>query len=130
MNGKTKIAVASRGRDDLDDVISDVFGRSPYFVVVDVEGEEVRKVKCIKNEAAERQHGAGPLMCTRLGRLGVNVAIGSNFGPTVSDILKEAGIQSVTVSPGTKIKDAVQDYLKAHRSRRRRRVTKTISKRI
>jgi predicted Fe-Mo cluster-binding NifX family protein len=69
-------------------------------------------------------------MCTRLGRLGVNVAIGSNFGPTVSDILKEAGIQSMTVSPGTKVKDAIQDYLKAHRSRKRRRVAKTISKRI
>jgi predicted Fe-Mo cluster-binding NifX family protein len=69
-------------------------------------------------------------MCTRLGRLGVNVAIGSNFGPTVSDILKEAGIQSIIVSPGTKVKDAVQNYLKAHRSRTRRRVAKTTSKRM
>ena len=130
MNVKTRIAVASRGRDDPDDVVSDVFGRSPYFVLVDLKGEEVRKVKCIKNEAAERQHGAGPLMCTRLGRLGVNVAIGSSFGPTVSDILKEAGIQSIIVSPGTKVKDAVQNYLKTHRSRTRRRVAKTTSKRM
>lgn len=130
MDLKTKIAVASKGPDDLDDVVSDLFGRSPYFVLVDVGGEKVRRVKCIKNEAAERQHGAGPLMCTRLGRLGVNVAIGSNFGPTVSDILKEAGIQSITVSPGTKVKDAVQHYLKAHRSSTRGKISKTTGKRM
>jgi len=130
MDLKTRIAVATKGPDELDDVVSDLFGRSPYFVLVDVGGEKVRRVKCIKNEAAERQHGAGPLMCTRLGRLGVNVAIGSNFGPTVSDILKEAGIQSIMVSPGTKVKDAVQHYLKAHRSRTRGRISKTTGKRM
>jgi predicted Fe-Mo cluster-binding NifX family protein len=130
MDAKTKIAVASKGQDDLDDFVSDLFGRSPYFVVIDLAGREVKKVTCIKNEAAERQHGAGPLACTKLGRLGVNVAMGSNFGPTVSDILKEAGIQSITVSSGTKVKDAIQHYLKTHRSLTRKRVAKTISKRV
>lgn len=123
----TKVAVASRSRDDLDSVVSDVFGRSPYFVLVSLDGDKVRKVTSMKNVAAERQHGAGPLICTRLSRLGVDVAIAANFGPTVSDILKEAGIQSIMVSPGIKVKDAVQRYLQTHRSRKRRKVAKPIS---
>ncbi len=117
---RTRVAVASRGLGGLDDVVSEVFGRSPYFALVDIERARVKTAKSIKNMAAGRQHGAGPLICTRLSRLGVNVVIAGNFGPTVSDILKEAGIQSVTATPGTKVDDAVRHYLRTRRQRARK----------
>jgi predicted Fe-Mo cluster-binding NifX family protein len=107
-----RIAVASQSLGGLDDIVSQVFGRSPAFTIVDVEDGAVKQVKAEKNPSADASHGAGPLTCTRLSKLGVNVVIAANFGPTVSAILKEAEINAVTVKPGTKVEDAIQQYLK------------------
>jgi len=109
---KMRIAVASQGLSGLDDVVSQVFGRSPAFTIVDVEDSTVKDIKAEKNPSADASHGAGPLTCTRLNKLGVNVVIAANFGPTVSAILKEAEIKAVIVKPGTKVEDAIQQYLK------------------
>jgi predicted Fe-Mo cluster-binding NifX family protein len=119
-----KVAVASSGQEGLESIVSDVFGRSPFFVLIGIERGKIRKVTSMRNDAAERQHGAGPLICTKLSRLGVDVAIGSNFGPTVSDILREAGIQSMLVSPGVKVKDAVGYFIKARRRQAKGKMTK------
>jgi len=109
---KTQIAVASQGLNGLDDVVSQVFGRSPTFTIVDVEDGEVKEIKAEKNPSADASHGAGPLTCTRLSKLGVDLVIAANFGPTVSAILKEAEIRTATVEPGTKVREAIQKHLR------------------
>lgn len=117
---ETQIAVACKGLGGLDDDVSEVFGRSPCFALVNIGKGRIRKVKTIKNTAADRSHGAGPLICTRLSKLGVDVVVAGNFGPTVSDILREAEIEYVAVPAGTKVRDAVERYLKKHGSRAER----------
>jgi predicted Fe-Mo cluster-binding NifX family protein len=109
-----RIAVASKGLSGLDDIVSQVFGRSSAFTIVDVKEGMLKEIRVEENPSANATYGAGPLTCMRLKNLGVNVAIGANFGPTVSAILKEAGIEAVTITPGTRVRDAIQQYLKKH----------------
>ena len=106
------IAVASQGLSGLDDVVSQVFGRSPTFTIVDIDDGVVKQVEAKENESADAYHGAGPLTCMRLSKLDVNVVIAASFGPTVSDILKEAGIETFTMMPGTRVKNAIEQYVK------------------
>lgn len=107
-----RLAVASQSLLGLDDTVSNVFGRSPAFTIIDIEDGVVRKVEAKENESTYAYHGAGPLTCMRLSKLGVDVVIAATFGPTVSDILKEAEIETFTVMPGTKVKNAIEQYVK------------------
>ncbi|MEM2922576.1 MAG: NifB/NifX family molybdenum-iron cluster-binding protein [Candidatus Bathyarchaeia archaeon] len=113
---KMRIVVASQGLKGLEDVVSQVFGRSPTFTFIDVEDGRVKKCKAEKNSLAGAPHGAGPLTCARLSKLGVEVVVAANFGPTVSAILKEAEIEMITVKPGIKVEDAIQQYLKTFKA--------------
>ena len=45
---ETRIAVATQDLNGLDDVVSQVFGRSPTFTIVDVEDGVIRKIKVRK----------------------------------------------------------------------------------
>jgi predicted Fe-Mo cluster-binding NifX family protein len=109
---KVRMAIASQGRSGLDDVISQVFGRSPTFTIIDIGDGKVKRTKVENNPSANASHGAGPLTCMRLSRLGVNVVVGASFGPTVSAILKEAEIEAVTADAGTRIESFIQQFLK------------------
>jgi predicted Fe-Mo cluster-binding NifX family protein len=109
---KMRLAVASQGVDGLDDIVSNVFGRSPAFTIVDIEDGVVKQVRAKQNESADSYHGAGPLTCMRLSKLDVNVVIAASFGPTVSDILKEARIETFTMMPRTKVKNAIEQYVR------------------
>ena len=113
---KTRIAIASQGLNGLEDSVSQVFGRSPTFTIVDIEDGMVKKAKAEKNSSTEAPHGAGPLTCARLNKLGVKVAIAANFGPTVSAILKESEIKMITIKPGTKVEDAIRQYLTGYKA--------------
>jgi predicted Fe-Mo cluster-binding NifX family protein len=106
-----RIAIASGGLGGLEDVVSNVFARCPAFTIVDVEDGVTKRVTAEWNKSAEGEHGAGPLACTHLIKLGVNVVIGPNFGPTVTKILKEAEIEAITIAPQTKVGGAVQQYI-------------------
>ncbi|MFC1505595.1 NifB/NifX family molybdenum-iron cluster-binding protein [Thermoproteota archaeon] len=109
---KTRIAIASKGFNGLDDIIPDVFGRAPAFTIIDMEDNIVKNIKTEKNLSYELAHGAGPLICTKLIKLDTNIVIASEFGPTVSSILKEAQINQIKAKPGTKVKDAIKEFLK------------------
>jgi predicted Fe-Mo cluster-binding NifX family protein len=109
---KIRLAVASQDLLGLDDTVSNVFGRSPAFTIVDIEDGVVKQVKAKENKSIDTYHGAGPLTCMRLSKLGVNVVIAANFGPTVSDILKEAEIETFTIMPRTKVRSAIEQYVK------------------
>jgi predicted Fe-Mo cluster-binding NifX family protein len=113
---ETRIAVATQDLNGLEDVVSQVFGRSPTFTIVDVEDGVIRKIKVRKNPFADTPHGAGPLTCARLNKLGVKVVVAASFGPTVSAILKESEIKMFIVNPGTKVEDAIKECLKDYKA--------------
>lgn len=106
-----RIAVASQSLRGLEDRIPQVFGRSPAFTIIEIEDGMIKRVNVEKNPFADIPHGAGPLTCARLNKLGVKVVIAADFGPTVSTILREAEIEMFIVDSGIKVKDAVRRYL-------------------
>ena len=49
---KLRIAIPTKKRSGLEDIVSEVFGKTKTFTIVDVENSEVRKVQVIDNPEA------------------------------------------------------------------------------
>lgn len=109
---KRKIAVASQGTGGLEDTVSPIFGRCQVFTIIDVEEGKIGRVEIKKNPWADKSHGAGPLTSQMIDKLSVNLVIAGDFGPTVSTLLAEAGIETAKEPAGTKVGEAVQRHVR------------------
>ena len=107
-----RIAVATKGRRGLEDTVSEVFGRSNIFTIVDVENGEIKGVKVIENPAVSYKHGAGPIVTKMLMDSRVNVVIAGELGPGVSVLLDQFNIRKITVKPGTQVAEAIREALR------------------
>ncbi|MFC1505754.1 NifB/NifX family molybdenum-iron cluster-binding protein [Thermoproteota archaeon] len=105
------IAVASQNMNGLNDIIPQLFGRSPAFTIIKIKNGIMEEVIVQRNTSAKAEHGAGPTTCMRLKMMNVDTIIAAEFGPTVSTILTEAKINMVEMKAGTKVKDAINQYL-------------------
>ena len=94
----------------LEDSVSMVFARAPTFTIIEAEGNEIKSVDVIPNQFANAVHGAGIQVAQFIASQGVNVVIGGNFGPNVSSILAQYGIQMVSAQG--KVRDVVEKFLK------------------
>ncbi len=65
---KLRIAIATKGREGLEDVVSKVFGRSSTFTIVNVDNEEIGDVKIMENPAVSYKFGAGPIVVKNVDR--------------------------------------------------------------
>jgi predicted Fe-Mo cluster-binding NifX family protein len=106
-----KVAVATEGKDGLQDVVSKVFGRAKTFTIVDVENEEVANIKVIENPASEYHHGAGPITVKMLIDEGVQVVLAKELGIGASELLKQHKITVKPTKPKTKVKVALEEAL-------------------
>lgn len=104
-----KIIVATN-KGGLDDDVSPVFGRCQTFTIVEAEGKEIKNVEVLPNQFASAVHGAGIQTGQWIASQGVNAVIAGNFGPNVSAILQQAGVEMV-VAQG-KVKDVIEKYLR------------------
>jgi len=107
-----RIAVATNEKKELEDVVSQVFGRASTFTIADVEDKEIQKVKVIENPAASYNHGVGPLVVKKLVDLKTNVVIATEFGPGASTLLEQHNVTMIPTEAGTKVKDAIETALK------------------
>jgi len=108
---KLKIAIPTRGRDGLEDTVSEVFGRASTFTIIDIEGKKIKKVEVIQNPAASYKHGAGPVVVKTLTDLGVNTIIASEFGPGVSTLLEHFNMAKVEAKSKTCVAEAIKRFL-------------------
>ena len=53
-----RIAVSADNNNGLDSVVSPHFGRCPHYILVDVEGQEVKGINCVDNPY-HGQHSPG-----------------------------------------------------------------------
>lgn len=93
----------------LDDMVSPVFARCQTFTLIETDGKEIKDAKVIPNQFINAVHGAGIQVGQYLISQGINVAIAGNFGPNVSSILMQSGIE--TISAQGKVRDVVEKYL-------------------
>ena len=104
---RLRIAVATKGRQGLEDSVSEVFGRANTFTIVDVEGEAIRRVEVIENPAVTYKYGAGPIVVKTLIDHGVDVVVAASVGPGASGLLEQHNLRTVLVEPGTRVRDSI-----------------------
>jgi len=112
---KRRIAVATDGKNGLEDVVSNVFGRARTFTIVDAEDEKIIGVSMLENPALSYSHGAGPIVIKTLIDDGVEVVIANELGVGASEILKQHNITHIQAKPGTNVGEAIKQALRTER---------------
>lgn len=107
-----KIAIPSTGQ-GLEAQANSQFGRTPYFVLVEIKNGEIKNHETMKNQAAGARHGAGIQASQSIANRGAEVAIASNIGPKAFNALSSAGLKIFTGASGT-VESVVQDYLEGN----------------
>ena len=101
-----KICVCATGP-DLDSQVSPVFGRCPYFLVVDSKTEEF---KVIPNPVLQSGRGAGVGAAQIAASEKAGAVICGNFGPNAFSVLQMSGIKIYPGVFGLTIKQAIDKY--------------------
>ena len=104
-----KVAVCSTGN-SIDSDVSNVFGRCAFFIIAEIENNEIIQTKAIKNLSADQKGGAGISAAKKVVEQDVNSVITQNLGPRAADVLNQFNIKCYKAS-GT-IKKALQDLIK------------------
>ena len=98
-----KIAVCAEGR-DLASAVSSHLGRSPYFILYDLETD---RWEVAENPATTEPRGAGIKSATLLAEKGVEVVIAGHCGPKAFAVLKAGGIKVARVK-GKTVREALE----------------------
>jgi predicted Fe-Mo cluster-binding NifX family protein len=103
-----RIAISADNKGGLDSVVSPHFGRCPYFVLVDVEDQEVRAVCEVDNPYyGNHQPGQVPAL---ISSLGANVMLTGGMGGRAIMFYEQYDIEGVTGAYGT-VRQSVERYL-------------------
>jgi predicted Fe-Mo cluster-binding NifX family protein len=94
-----RIAISADDRNGLDSVVSPHFGRCPYYILVDVDGHEVKAVHAIDNPYYG-QHSPG-VVPSFIHSPGVNVMLTGGMGGRAIAFFEQLGIEAVTGASGT-----------------------------
>lgn len=104
-----KIAISSTGK-DIKSSVDVRFGRCPYFLIVEIKGEEIKSAKAIENLATAQAGGAGITAAELVGNQGVTAVVTGNMGPRAFDVMAQLGID-VYQAEGT-IEEVVGQFIK------------------
>jgi len=109
---KVKIAVPTKGDKGLEDSVSDVFGRSEKFTILEIADGFIVNVEIVENPAASYKHGAGPIVVKMLTDMGVTAVAAREFGLGVSTLLEQNKIKKFNVEANIPVKKAIQKILR------------------
>ncbi|MEA3222118.1 MAG: NifB/NifX family molybdenum-iron cluster-binding protein [Thermodesulfobacteriota bacterium] len=104
-----RIAVSCENDLGLDAIISEHFGRCPYYAIVDVEDDTKQEVKTIKNPFYD-SHGAPGQVPGFINSQGADVMIAGGMGPSAIEFFNQLEIEPVTGASGV-VKDVIKAYL-------------------
>jgi predicted Fe-Mo cluster-binding NifX family protein len=103
-----KVAISATDK-IIESEISDIFGRCPYFILVETEDGKIGKIEVIKNESTDQNSGAGVSTAQLMAENNVNAVITGNMGPRALDALKQFNIK-IYLGKGI-VKDTLQDLM-------------------
>lgn len=103
-----RIAISTDDNRGLDSVVSPHFGRCPYYVLVDVEGREVRQVGAVENPYYG--HHTPGVVPEFIHTQGANVMLTGGMGRRAIAFFQQYGIEPVTGASGT-VRHALEQYL-------------------
>ncbi len=103
-----RIAITSQGT-SLKDMMDPRFGRCKYFIVVDIENNEIKNFEAVQNQGFFQAHGAGGRAAQQIGDLGATALISGNLGPTASQVINQLGVKVYQAS-GV-VEDVVLEFI-------------------
>ena len=103
-----RIAISAEQNNGLDSLVSQHFGRCPYFILIDLEGQEVTAVTGIENPYYGN-HAPGQVP-NLIHSHNANVMLTGGMGRRAVLFFEQFGIQPVTGAAGT-VQQALQRYL-------------------
>ena len=106
-----KVAFAVEENKGLDSVISHRFGRAPYFVLVEIENNEIKGVETIENPGAKASGGAAIKAVQALIDNDVSMVVAGAFGPNATAALEEVKIKYFPLH-GLPIREALEEIVK------------------
>jgi len=104
-----RIAVATDDGKGLDALISQHFGRCPYYTLVEVEAGEIKEVNVVDNPFYGRHEEPGQVP-EFIHSQRAQVIIAGGMGPRAIGFFNQFGIETVTGTSG-KVSDALNSYL-------------------
>ncbi len=106
-----KVAFAVEEDKGLDSQISHRFGRAPFFVIVEIEGDNIKSVNVVENPGAKAAGGAGIKAVQALVDQGVEMVVAGAFGPNATAALDELGIKYFPFHK-VSIREALEEIVK------------------
>jgi len=103
-----RIAISADENNGLASAVGSHFGRCPYFVLVDVEGQAVQAVQTVANPYYN-QHEVGQVPGF-IHSQGANVMLSGGMGGRAVAFFQQYGIEPVTGAAGT-VHQAVEQFL-------------------
>ncbi len=101
-----KIAIPVLENNGLKSHISEHFGHSPYFALIEVDGGEIRSMSIVENPYEE--HGPG-VVPSFLKSLGAEVVIVRGMGRRAVDFFEELGIRVIRGASGN-VESIVKEF--------------------
>jgi predicted Fe-Mo cluster-binding NifX family protein len=103
-----RIAISAENNDGLDSQVSHHFGRCPFFVLVDVEGDTIKRTDVIQNPfASNHQPGMVPGF---IHEQGADVMLSGGMGRRAMGFFEQYGIRPATGASGS-VGQTLQRYL-------------------
>ena len=103
-----RVAISADDSNGLDSVVSPHFGRCPYYVLVDLGGQETSRVSAVENPYyGHHQPGQVPGFIQSQGG---DVMLAGGMGRRAIGFFQQYGIQAVTGASGT-VRHALEQYL-------------------
>jgi predicted Fe-Mo cluster-binding NifX family protein len=103
-----RIAISADDSKGLDSVVSPHFGRCPYYILVDLEGREVRQIGVVENPYyGHHQPGQVPSF---IQSQGADVMLAGGMGRRAIALFQQCGIEAVTGAAGS-VRHALEQYL-------------------
>ncbi len=102
-----RVAFVCEDDKGLDAEVSSRFGRAPYLIIVDLDGNDVKNVRVEENPGAKARSGAAIKVVQKLVNEGVDVAVAGAFGPNALVALDEMKIRRVELS-GISVREALE----------------------
>ena len=104
-----RIALACEDNQGLSGQMSQHFGRCPYYLIVDVEGHEIKKTDSVNNPYYNN-HVPG-MVPQFINEQAVNVMIAGGMGPRAIDMFSNLGMEVVTGAIGN-VGNVLRAYLR------------------
>lgn len=104
-----KIALATDDDRGLEAVLSHHFGRCPYYVLVDIDDEEIKGVRAEQNPFYE-SHGQPGEVPNFIKNLGAQVMIAGGMGPKAIGFFEQFGIHAITGASGM-VGEVIKAYM-------------------